>query len=182
MPLVDQLGIQLPNNPGNANSDPLYPVGDTWAGQVSALYLSPAIPFDPGGVQIEGEIGFNHLLKITRNAQGFGPGLSQLSQGRTSTAADMQGEISPTYYNFYPNLEVQFPIGLAYNLVGRSAIDPTENHSTGSANVGVTATYKVRWIASLTFNDFIGAANPNLSGEPSVADRNYVLFNLQHTF
>jgi len=182
MPLVDALGIQLPNNTGNANSDPLYPVGDTWAGQVSALYLSPAIPFDPGGVQVQGEVGFNHLLKVTRNAQGFGPGESQLSQGRTSTAADMQGEIEPTYYDFYPNLEVQFPIGLAYNVLGRSAIDPTENHGTGSVNFGVTATYKVRWIASLTFNDEIGAANPNLSGEPSVADRNYVLFNLQHTF
>jgi hypothetical protein len=48
--------------------------------------------------------------------------------------------------------------------------------------MGVTATYRVTWIASLTFYDNIGAPNPLLEGEPSIADRNYVMFNIQHSF
>jgi hypothetical protein len=175
MPLTDQIAFITPGAPANANSHPLYPVGDTMAGQVSAIYVSPSLKFDPGGISVDGEIGFNHVLSVTANQ-------ALISTGRSSTAADMQGVITPTYYDVYPNLVLSFPIGLAYNLYGRSMIDATENHSTGSVNFGITAAYKVNWIASVTFNDYIGAANPSLSGEPSIADRNYVLFNAQHSF
>lgn len=187
MPLVDEFASNGFNPEQNANSNPGYPVGDTWAGQVSSIYVSPGIPLDPGGVTMDGEIGFNHVLKVTRNAgipfgvPGF-QGLNSVSQGRTSTAANMQFVVTPTYYDVLPNLQLGFPIGLAYNLYGRSAIDATENHGTGSVNLGVTATYKVSWIANITFNDYIGRPNPFLAGESAVADRNYVLFNLQHAF
>jgi hypothetical protein len=40
----------------------------------------------------------------------------------------------------------------------------------------------VNWIASVTFQDYIGAPNPNLGGEPAIADRNFVLINAQHSF
>lgn len=175
MNLVNQLGYITPFTPANVNSNPLYPVGSTMAGQVSAIYVTPSLPFDPGGMTMDGEIGFNHVLAVTANK-------GVISQGRTSTAVDMQGVITPTYYGVYPNVTLTFPIGFAYNLYGRSMVDATENHGTGSINFGVTAVYKVNWSASVTFNDYIGAANPNLAGEPSLADRNYVLFNFQHTF
>ncbi len=187
MNLVDQFGDVFFNPTENANSNPGYPVGDTLAGQVSAIYVTPGIPLDPGGVTMDGEIGFNHVLKVTRNSTPpFGidalKGFNSVTQGRTSTASDMQVVVTPTYYDVLPNLQLGFPIGFAYNLYGRSEIDPTENHGTGSINFGVTATYKVTWIASFTFNDYLGAPNPGLQGEPSAADRNYVLLNLQHSF
>lgn len=172
MNLVGGLGIYTPFTVGNANSSPLYPVGDTMAGQVSAIYVSPGIPFDPGGVTMDGEIGFNHVLKVTRNQ-------ASISAGRSSTAADMAGVITPNYYDVIPNLTLGFPIGFSYNLYGRSMIDSTENHGTGNVNFGVTATYKVTWIASLTFKDYLGAASTSLN---PLADRNYILLNLQHAF
>jgi hypothetical protein len=159
----------------NANSDPAYPVGDTWAAQVSAIYVTAGVPLDPGGLTLTGEIGFNHLLKVTMNK-------AAISGGRTPTAADMAMVVTPNYYDVMPDLALGFPIGFTYNLYGRSAIDSTENHGTGSFTLGVTATYKVTWIAALTYYDNIGAANPHLVGEPSVADRNYVMLNLQHAF
>lgn len=165
----------------NANSAPAYPVGDTWAGQVSAIYVSPGIPLDPGGVTVDGEIGFNHVLKVTANEDAItSPANGGLS--RTPTAADMEFVFTPNYYSVLPHLDIGFPIGLTYNLYGRSEVDSTENHGTGALTVGVTATYDVTWIANLTFYDNIGAPNPLLSGEPSIADRNYVLLNLQHSF
>lgn len=176
MNLTGGLGVSLPNNPGNANSDPLYPVGDTMAAQVSAIYLSAGIPLDPGGVTADGEVGFNHVLKVTAN-QG------SIDAGRSATAADMQFVLTPNYYDvILPSLQLGFPVGVGYNFYGRSMIDSTENHGTGFVNFGVTATYRVTWVASLTFNDYIGAANPTLAGESSVADRNYVMFNVQHSF
>ena len=177
MNLAQGTVVQLLSN--NANSNPAYPTGNTWAAQASAIYLTPSVPLDPGGITFTGEIGMNHLLAVTANKQAtawYG-GLH-----RSSTASDAVVVITPTYYNVVPNLELTFPIGFHYNLYGRSKIDATENQGTGSVNVGVQGTYKVNWIASLTYNDYIGAANPNLPGEPSVADRSYVLLNLQHSF
>jgi len=166
---------------GNANSSPAYPVGDTIAGQVSAIYVSSGIPLDPGGVTVDGEIGFNHVVKVTANGLAISSPLTG-SLKRSSTAVNMEAVATPTYYNPIPNLTLGFPIGLSYNLYGRSEVDPTENHGTGSISFGVTATYETVWIASATFDDHLGAPNPLLSGEPSVADRNYVLVNLQRSF
>ena len=172
MDLTSGLGISTALNPGNANSDPLYAVGDTWAAQTSAIYVSPGIPLDPGGVSLDGEIGFNHVLKITANP-------AAVNAGSTSTAAAMQGVVTFNYYDVLPDLTLGFPIGLHWNFYGRSQMDPGENHGTGFVNFGVSATYEVTWIANLTFNDYLGA--PSTSWNAS-ADRNYVLLNLQHSF
>ena len=178
MNLVNETGVPV-GPTANANSNPGYPVGDTWAGQVSAVWLSPGFLLDPGGLTALGEIGFNHVLKVTANKTA----ITQLPH-RSSTAAQFQFLVEPNYYDVLPQLELSFPVGLAYTFYGRSEIDGTENNGTGSVNVGVTATYKATWIASVTYNDYIGAPNPLLTvgGEPSLADRNYVLLNFQHTF
>jgi hypothetical protein len=178
MNLVNEAGIAAEPN-SNANSNPAYPVGTTWAGQVSGIYISPGFRLDPGGTTLIGEIGFNHVLSVTANKEN----LTELPF-RSSTAAQFQFVISPTYYDVLPQLQLNFPVGMAYGFYGRSEVDATENNGTGTVNVGVTATYKATWIASVTYNDYIGAPNPLITfgGEPSLADRSYVLFNFQHTF
>jgi hypothetical protein len=172
-------GTVIQGADNNASSNPAYPTGNTWAAQLSTIYVTPGIPLDPGGITFTGEVGMNHLLAVTANeaASAWYTGLH-----RTNTAAQFQVVMTPTYYNVLPNLQLAFPIGLMYNFYGRSKIDATENHGTGFVNFGVQATYRVTWIASLTYNDNIGAANPNLAGEPVGADRNYILLNLQHSF
>lgn len=172
MNLDGGIGISTPANPGNANSDPLYPVGNIVAGQVSMIYISPAIPLDPDGISFSGELGFNHVLAVTANK-------AALASGRTPTAVIGQAVFTPQYYDVLPYLNISFPIGLAYNFYGRSMMESTENHGTGSINFGVTATYRVNWTASVTFNDYLGAPSVSLNG---LADRNYVLLNVQHTF
>ena len=178
MYLVNETGIAA-GATSNANSSPAYPVGDTWAGQVSATYLSPGVPIDPGGVTMLGELGFNHVLDVTANQDN----LDDMPH-RSPTAAQFQFVVTPNYYDVLPQLELSFPVGMAYCFYGRSQIDATENHGTGNVNFGVTANYKTTWIASVTYNDYIGAPNPliGLGGEPSLADRSYVLLNLQHSF
>lgn len=175
MNLVTGGNISTAANPGGANNDPLYPVGDTMAVQASALYVSPGIPLDPGGVSVSGEIAGNHVLSVAANK-------AALTPHRSSTAGELEVVASPTYLNVLPNLQLSFPIGLTWDFYGRSEVDPTENHGTGALSLGVTATYRVTWIASLTYNDYLGAPNPNLLGEPSLADRGYLSLNLQHSF
>jgi hypothetical protein len=176
MPLVTGAIVPTPLT-NNANGNPAYPTGTTMAGQLSAVYSSPGIPLDPGGVSISGEVGFNHVLGVTANKAAVTD-----SPHRSSTAAQFQAVVTPTYLDVLPYLQINFPIGLAYTFYGRSEIDSTENHGTGSVNFGVSATYNQSWVAAVTYSDNIGAPNHLLSGEPAVADRNYVLLNFQHSF
>jgi hypothetical protein len=174
MPLVG-LGLNYsPSYPGGANNDTAYATGSTMAAQVSAIYVSPGLPLDPGGITMLGEFAMNHVLAYdTANK-------AALTPGRDSSAGAFQIVITPTYFlNILQNLELQFPIGLEYGLFGRSQIDQNMNHGTGSVNVGVTATYLTTWTAGLTYNDYLGAPNPAFN---DLADRGYVSFNIEHTF
>jgi hypothetical protein len=172
MNLDGGLGISLPNNPGNANSDPLYPVGTIVAGQTSGWYTSPSLPFLPGGFTALGEIGFNHVLAVNQNQD-------QIAAGRSPTAVIAAATVTPQILDAIPYLNLSFPIGFNYNIYGRSMAFANENHGTGNVNFGITATYRVTWIASVTFTDFLGAPNIVLNGG---ADRNNIELNIQHSF
>lgn len=173
MPLIPSgFGVPTATNPGNANSDPLYPVGNTFDAQVSTIYVSPGIPLDPGGVSFDGEVVFNHLISVTQNR-------AALATGRQGSAAAINVIMTPQYYDVLPDLVLTFPIGIEYNFLGRSEFDPSIQHGTGSFNIGISGTYKAVWIASLTYQDFLGKPDP--AGNPG-ADRGYVSLNLQRSF
>jgi hypothetical protein len=158
--------------PGPANNGALYAVGNTVAAQISAIYVSSGIPLDPGGVTVAGEFAMNHVLQVTANK-------AELYPARDNTAGAMEFVVTPAYFEVLPNTELQFPIGVAYDMFGRSEVDSTMNVGTGSVSVGVTATYRVTWTAGLTYKDFFGAPDPVINPN---ADRGYVSFNVEHTF
>lgn len=171
MPLVS-VAAPYTSYPSSANAGALYPVGSTYAAQISAIYVSPGIPLDPGGVTISGEFAMNHVLSVDKNKAALEP-------GRDNTAGAFAVVITPTYDSVLPSLNLTFPIGIHYNLFGRSQIDSTMNHGTGYVNVGVTATYRTVWTASLTYQDYLGRPDPTLN---PLADRGYVAFSIQRTF
>ncbi len=178
MPLLPSgFGLQSAENPGNANSDPLYPVGNVLYAQASMIYLSPGLPFDPGGVTFTGEVAMNHLVTVTKNRD-------QLRPNGQATAAAFAIIISPAYYDVLPSLNLTFPIGLNYNFLGRSEVDQSMQHGTATFNVGITATYKNVWSASLTYQDYLG--RPSTLADNTTyntdADRGYVSLNLQRSF
>ena len=86
---------------------------------------------------------------------------------------------TPTYYDVLPNFVLTFPIGIEYNVLGRSEIDSTMQHGTGNFTFGVTGTYESNWIAGLTYKDYLGKADTVYN---SAVDRGYLSLNLQHTF
>jgi hypothetical protein len=156
----------------NASTAPLYAVGNTFAAQVSAIYVTSGVPLDPGGITITGETEFNHLISVTQNR-------AALATGRQGSAAAFEVVATPTYYDVFPNFVLTFPIGIEYNVLGRSEIDSTMQHGTGNFTFGVTGTYESNWIAGLTYKDFLGKADTVYN---SAVDRGYLSLNLQHTF
>ena len=169
--------IKPGGNPGNANSDPLYPVGNTMTGLVSAVYGSPTLAWAPGGVSVASEVEYVRVLGVTANKAALAP-------GRTSSAAAFDVQVTPAYYNVLPKLELTFPVSVKYNFAGNSQMDPTMNHGTGQVTFGIVATYHTNWIASLNYIGYFGKpATSQLTpeGAPN-ADRSYMTLNLQHTF
>ena len=172
MPL-DAAGFGTPASyPGSANAGAEYPVGSTIAAQVSELYVSPPLPFFPGGLGIDSEFAMNHVVSIDKNA-------ALLAPGRTATAGQFEIVVTPSYFNWIKNTTITFPVGITYNLFGRSEIDSTENHGTGTFDIGVTAVYNTVWTAGLTYQDYLGAASTSLNPD---ADRGYLSFNIERTF
>ena len=172
-PLLPNGGGVFVIKPGqNANSNPGYPVGDVWDAQLSSLYASPGIPLDPGGVTFEGEIILNHLMHVSQNR-------ALLATGGQATAGAFDIAMIPTYNDVLPNLQLTIPISLSYNYIGRSYVDSTLYHGTGVFDMGVTATYQVNWIASLSYQDYLGKPD---AAHNALADRGFVSLNLQHTF
>jgi hypothetical protein len=158
--------------PGSANAGAQYPIGSTLAAQASAIYVSSGLPFIPGGVSFAGEVAMNHVISVDHNKD-------LLAAGRQATAAATEFTLTPNYYSVLPKLDISFPIGISYDFLGRSEIDGTMNHGTGSFSLGVTATYRTTWIAALTYKDFLGKADTTLN---PLADRGYLNLNIQHTF
>ena len=179
MPLVGSsaAGTQTATDPGDANSNPLYPVGNTFTGLGSFIYGSPALRFDPGGITLLGEVEYVDVFRVTDNK-------ALLQPGRSSGAASFDAEIEPAYFEVIPNLELQFPLQLKYNFAGNSQMDSTMNHGTGNWSVGVVATYRESWDASLSYVGYFGkpGTNPLDAEVASSPDRGYLALNLQHTF
>ncbi len=171
MPLVST-GAPISSYPGSANAGALYPVGSTLEGQISEIWITPPVSFDRNGLTLLSEFAVNHVVSVDKNR-------GMLRPGRNATAGAFQVEVIPTYDAVLPSLNVTFPIGFKYNAFGRSEVDSTMNHGTGFVNIGITGTYRTVWTASLTYQDYLGRANPSLN---PLADRGYVSFSVQHTF
>ena len=160
-------GIQTAANPGDANSNPLYPVGNVLVGLANFIYGSPALSFDPGGITFLGEVEYDNTFRVTANKDLLAP-------GHTQQAASFNIEAEPAFYEVLPQLSLTFPISVGYDFAGTSEATGLTK-GTGSYSVSVTATYHVNWIASLAYVGPIAPADaPN--------DRSYISLNLQHTF
>ncbi|GLR66628.1 hypothetical protein GCM10010909_13080 [Acidocella aquatica] len=161
---------------GNANSDPGYSVGDTTTELLSAIYGSPALKYDPGGVTVIAEIEYVDVFHVTRHKDLLAP-------GRNAAASAFDIQVNPQYLNVLPSLNLAFPVSISYNYLGNSQMDGSMQHGTGSYSAGVSATYRQVWDATLSYVGYFGSINPGVTLNTSqMADRGYLSLNLQHTF
>ncbi|HEX9159957.1 MAG TPA: DUF1302 family protein, partial [Rhizomicrobium sp.] len=190
MPLVSQTLASLPGGGGgggygglaavplrgNGDAAPVpqndvlsYAVGNTLQTQLSSVStLSPNRFWQ--GADFSAEIAANDLLNVTESAPLLAP-------GRNSFATALRAVFEPHYYEVMPALDLSLPIGLGYDLIGRSSVDSSMNHGAGDVELGVSATYRTVWQGSLTLTHFFGAPNVQPFG-----DRDFVSISIQRTF
>ena len=179
----------VPSTPANNNNDnPAYAVGNTAHVNLSAIYVLPTNRFFEGGTFL-GEIGWNRTTSVTDNLHALDPNTT-----RDATAIRMIFE--PAYYQVINGLDITIPLGIGYNLDGRSSAIFNFNGGTehgGDFSIGVNGSYQQDWKFGLSYTRFLGEAGTFLKNNPAtnhpmlsyaqpLKDRNYISFNLKRAF
>lgn len=169
MPLASKALLVANGVAADGDKKALYALGDTLHAQASLITaLAPNSAWD--SATFSAEIAANHRLNITRNAIAF-------DDSRTRFAAGVRALFEPVYYAVMPGLDLSAPMSIGYGLTGRSSIDSGQNAKAGSFELGLAATYRAVWRASVTLTRFIGAPD-----QQPFADRHFVSLSLQTTF
>lgn len=186
MPLVASgntviVGSSIPDGGDNR----AFPVGKTLHFNLSAIDVLAASPLWDGASFI-GEFAFNSRLSIDHNP-------SQLDPLATRNAGALQFVFTPEYFQVFPGVDLEVPIGVSYGAFGRSSVNgvlfPSKNG--GTASIGFKFDYQKTWQASVNFAHYFGTpgsvvryntAVPELSYDNFHGDRDFVSLSIQRTF
>lgn len=116
---------------------------------------------------------------------------------RTRDATALQVIYTPSYRQVLPGLDLNLPLGLRYVVDGNSSVTGLgwgAKHS-GTATLGLDGTYQGVWQFSISYNQYLGKAEPFVnyrpllangapvySGGNPLADRDYLALSLRRTF
>lgn len=116
---------------------------------------------------------------------------------RTRDASALQMIYTPTYRQALPGLDLSVPVGVRYALDGYSSVTGLgwgARHS-GTATLGIDGTYQGVWQFSVSYNQYLGKAQPFVNYRPlltngaavytsgnALADRDYLALSLRRTF
>jgi hypothetical protein len=169
MPLVSGPLVVPPGVHADGDRHPLYAVGDTLHAQVSSVSSFGANLLWQRA-DLSAELAANDRLSVTKNAVALEPDRDQF-------AAALRVTFEPQYFEVLPNLDLSLPIGLGYNLVGKSSVDDAQNARAGDMAFGISATFKTVWQANLTMTSFFGPA-----ARQPLADRDFLSFSVERVF
>lgn len=146
-----------------------YAKGTTLHGQVSSqTELAPGVLWQ--GATVEAEVTANSVLAVTRDAAAIAP-------GRQRSAAAVRCVFTPQYFQVLPRLDISVPLGLAYDVIGSSAVLADQTAHAGNAEIGVDATWRTVWTVALTYTHFLGSPV-----HQALADRDFLELAVSRTF
>lgn len=171
----------------NNSNNPAYAVGNTAHVNLSAIYVLPTNQFFEGGSFLA-EVGWNRRTSVTNQGS--------LDPNATRDATAIRVVFEPAYYQVVSGLDITVPIGIGYNVQGRSSAISNFNGGAehgGDFSIGINGTYLQDWKFGLSYVRFLGregtilmnnpATNtPMLSYAQPLKDRNYISFNLKRSF
>ncbi|WP_193075992.1 DUF1302 domain-containing protein [Pseudomonas sp. FME51] len=163
-------GIPLLADGGVLSPDVL---GNTLHAQVSAIFVGSAGPLWDG-MSLAGELAGHKLVSETRNKEQRDSTLDDYAYG-------MRGVATFDYYQVSPSLDLQVPIGLGWNIKGRSPITAAFNnygsHSGGDISAGIVGVYQQDWRLGLNYTHFFGSDSDNY-----YSGRDFVMASISRTF
>ena len=166
-------------------ADPSYAKGRTVHANVSWTLLSGAAGFWDGS-SLVGEFAANHVMSIddvrTKIGGRFPVGTDKVNTDKHKSSAGARVIFTPTWYQVAAGIDLSVPVNVGWSFRGASMIDTSfpfggSPDRGGEVILGVTGTYLNRWIANLSYINYLGEPD-----RQAVLDRDYVRFSLQTTF
>jgi hypothetical protein len=171
----------------NNSDNPAYAVGNTAHVNLSAIYVLPTNQLFQGGTFLA-EIAWNRTTSVTNQGS--------LDPNTTRDATSIRTIFEPAYYQVVNGLDITIPIGLGYNLDGRSSAIFNFNGGTyhgGDFSIGVNGTYQQDWKFGISYVRFLGETGTFLKNNPAtntpilsyaqpLKDRNFISFNIKRSF
>ncbi|NRR33115.1 DUF1302 domain-containing protein [Oxalobacteraceae bacterium] len=173
----------IADNSGN----PAYALGNTAHINLSAIYVLPTNSLFQGG-SLLGELAWNRSTSVVFKGA--------LDPNTTRDASALRVIFEPAWYQVITGLDLTMPVGLGYNIDGRSSA--IFNFNGGSAHggdfsIGVNGSYQQDWKFGVSYVRFLGAAGTFLKNNPatntpilsyaqSLKDRDYLSLNLKRAF
>ncbi len=167
------------------NKHPLWAVGNTFHANFNIMQgLSRNKVWH--SALLLAEVGYNHLMKITRN-----PAMFDVVNHQTDAIA-FSATFVPSWYQVIPRWDVDLPFGMTYSPKSRGAaadlglgVDRGGNFSPG-----INLTYAKNWKGSLKYNHYWGkdsllVTGPNSGGGSGLQffrGKDFVSITLQRTF
>jgi hypothetical protein len=184
-PLAPLGGAVVALDPSADNAgNPAYPTGNSFHANTSFITLLPANSLWQGA-QLVGELAFNRRTSITRNA-------AAMDTNTTRDAWATKLVFEPSYFQVLPGVDMTVPLGLGYQLRGRSSVFQYAPEHGGDASIGVNVDYQKTWRASLQYTQYLGRAGAVLSGQglpgqplsfaQVYKDRNFISLSVQRTY
>lgn len=184
MPLTNQ-NVLYPN----VQPAPAYARGHTahanlsWLSTLSPNWLARE-------TSLIGELAWNRVLSLDDP-------FHTMDALRTRDATALQVIFTPSYRQALAGLDLNVPLGLRYIVDGNSSVTGLgwgAKHS-GTATLGLDGTYQGVWQFSLSYNKYLGKAEPFVNFSPlltngapvyssgnALADRDYLALSLRRTF
>nr|WP_067297385.1 DUF1302 domain-containing protein [Marinobacterium profundum] len=183
MPLagVGNVVIDVAGN-GDGDKNALYPVGNTFHAQISAITLMNESPLWDGATLL-GEVAYNRITSIEENR-------GQLDPNTTRSSAALRLLLELEYFQAMQGVDLKLPIGLGYGISGNPAIGGTgfSPEGGGDLSVGLKFDYLKTWRGGVQYTHYFGSAGgivdstAALSGDQVHADRDFISFNIQRSF
>jgi hypothetical protein len=171
--------------PTDNGDNPGYAVGNTLHVNLSTLWQVPATPLFREAT-LAGEIAWNRVLKVTRNAAALDP-------HATRDAVSLRMVMEPIYRQVVGGLDLGVPIGLGWSPKGSRSmalgpgVMPPEGG--GDISLGLNGTYLDAWRFSVGWTHYFGASGTFIEGSDnhysyrqSLKDRDFVSLSLRRTF
>ncbi len=170
MPLASVPLIVPAGTPADNRDRPLYAIGNTVHAQVSAIHIVKATPWWDSGTVLA-EVGALYRTSITRNAENIDPATQRGAWGLSLL-------FTPSYFQVLPNLDLNVPLSLSYNVKGKSPVASAfSGDKAGTFSIGISAEYERTWNANIQYAAYFGG-----TAVQPLSDRNFISLSIQRTF
>lgn len=168
--------------------------GDTLHGVVTLIGLQPKTFFFDA-LSWQAELVWNHWMRVTQNEAVFkgSDAYGDNSANIDSVSRNYYGlaiNVTPTWYQVFPSVDLSMPISWSGGLSGNSAVLSGGNEEAGSYSLGLTADIQSKYNLGLRYVGFYGDYSETATGAMNVpngtnavlSDRGHVLLTFKTTF